>query len=287
MGQECHRHRNAVLRVRRSPDTLPWSNLAAMARNRAFSYDERFFSSQVEGSLDSARVIVPLLLRLVRPKNVVDVGCGRGAWLKAFQENGIDSICGIDASPVDPSTLLISPEKFIAADLVNLDQIPGDFDLALCLEVLEHLAPDAGCRMVKMLTRVAPAVLFSAAIPHQGGTHHINEQWPSYWRRLFEQEDFRLLDPIRPAIRDDQRVMYYYRQNLLLFVSQKAISGNETLKAEESPQEGAEIEWIHRVIFERNLGLVPFIRTVKGLIPAKARKRLRSMIGTEPSIRWK
>src|SRR5277367_2234772 len=109
-----------------------------MPRNRAFTYDERFFSSQVEGSLNSARVIIPLLLRLVRPKSVVDVGCGRGAWLKAFQENGIDNICGIDASPVDPSTLLIPREKFIAADLVNLDQIQGNFDLALCLEVLEH-----------------------------------------------------------------------------------------------------------------------------------------------------
>jgi SAM-dependent methyltransferase len=256
---------------------IPQANLAKMPRNRSFRYDEDFFGRQLDGSLNSARVIIPVVLSLISPTSILDVGCGQGAWLRVFQENGIDSVCGIDADYVNTSGLLIPREKFIAADLSQLEQINGHFDLAVCLEVLEHLPPDSGARIVKMLTGAAPVVLFSAAIPRQGGTRHINERWPSYWRCLFEQEGFRLLDPIRPKIRDDRRVMYYYRQNILLFASEEALSKNDILRAAPSPQEGAEVEWIHRVIFERNLGLIPIIRAVRGLVPEKARKSLRSL----------
>jgi hypothetical protein len=71
----------------------------------------------------------------------------------------------------------------------------------MSLEVAEHLSGKAGACLVHTLTQAAPLVMFSAAVPGQRGSHHINEQWPGYWRSLFTDEGFRLFNPIRPLIR--------------------------------------------------------------------------------------
>jgi hypothetical protein len=71
---------------------------------------------------------------------------------------------------------------------------------------------------VDCLTRLGQVVLFSAAIPHQGGTHHVNEQWPDYWAALFERHAYTVVDAIRPRIWNDPDVEWWYAQNTLLFV---------------------------------------------------------------------
>ena len=84
-------------------------------------YDDPFFAIQVEQSLQSARVVAPVVHRLFSPRSVVDVGCGLGAWLRAFSEEGIGQICGIDGDFVNRQNLLIPRAKFIAQDLSRLD----------------------------------------------------------------------------------------------------------------------------------------------------------------------
>jgi 2-polyprenyl-3-methyl-5-hydroxy-6-metoxy-1,4-benzoquinol methylase len=143
-------------------------------------YDRDFFDLRDASALQSARVVAPLVYDLLRPRTVVDVGCGRGAWLRAFQECGVEHIQGLDGDYVDREMLLIAPQSFTPYDLSRLKKIDGHFDLAICLEVLEHLSPESGCNVVDALTGAASVVLFSAAIPGQGGTGHVNEQWPSY-----------------------------------------------------------------------------------------------------------
>jgi hypothetical protein len=61
------------------------------------------------------------------------------------------------------------------------------FDLAICLEVAEHLPPEAAEGFIDSLTRLAPVVLFSAAITFQVGNQHLNGQWPDYWATLFRR----------------------------------------------------------------------------------------------------
>jgi hypothetical protein len=90
--------------------------------------------------------------------------------------------------------------------------------LAVSLEVGEHLPAASANVFIESLCRAAPVVLFSAAIPGQGGTHHINEQWPEYWRQLFAKQNFRMFDPFRPLLWHDERIVFYYRQNMFLFV---------------------------------------------------------------------
>jgi Methyltransferase domain len=226
-------------------------------------YDDAFFAVQIEQSLRSARVIAPVVHRLFSPRSVVDAGCGLGAWLRAFSEVGIEQICGIDGDYVNPQNLLIPPAKFIAQDLSRSFEIPGRYDLAMSLEVAEHLSSKAGARLVHTLTQAAPLVMFSAAVPGQSGSHHINEQWPGYWRSLFADEGFRLFDPIRPLIRDDSSVRWWYRQNLLLFASREGVSAHPQLGPEIAV--GEEMEWVHISIVRKPRDLRATLRNLPGV----------------------
>ena len=87
----------------------------------------------------------------------------------------------------------------------------------MSLEVAEHLAPECGPRFVEALVNQSDNILFSAAIPGQGGQSHVNEQWPSYWIGLFSNHRYRCFDFIRPMIWEDRQVECCYRQNILFF----------------------------------------------------------------------
>jgi SAM-dependent methyltransferase len=206
-------------------------------------YDDKFYSRQRDKSLESARIIAPLVMKAAQVKSVIDVGCGMGGWLRAFSENGVAVIRGIDGDYVDQSKLYIGPEYFSAVDLTEPLKIDERFDLAICVEVAEHLPARTSNGLVRGLTQLAPIVLFSASVPGQGGTGHINEQWPEFWRDLFAQQGFTMFDLIRPLIREDRRIDWWYRQNIAIFASEAAIQANPELR--ETPFDGKELEWVH------------------------------------------
>jgi SAM-dependent methyltransferase len=182
------------------------------------TYDSRFFSNQ-SGALKSARRILPLVLETTRARSVIDVGSGIGAWAKVAKELGC-TIAALDGDWVPQEQLLIDPTEFVRVDLANPPQDFGRrFDLALSLEVAEHLPPASAEPFVRFLASLAPVVVFSAAVPWQLGTHHVNEQYPGYWARRFEACGFVAFDAIRPRIWYDEEVEFYYRQNAILYVS--------------------------------------------------------------------
>lgn len=165
-------------------------------------------------------MIVPLVVRMLAPRSVVDVGCGLGTWLAVFAGNGVSDVVGVDGKYVDTDRLEIPPERFVAHDLATPLSVGRRFDLAVSLEVAEHLPADRAAVFVASLTGLAPFVLFSAAIPFQGGTNHVNEQWPGYWADLFEARGFAPVDCIRREVWSDERVEWWYAQNTLLFVNE-------------------------------------------------------------------
>ena len=167
----------------------------------------------------SADAVVPLILELpVTVGSVVDIGCGTGSWAAAFNVRGID-VVGVDGDYVDRKSLRIRQDQFIAHDLNQPLDLGRRFDLAVSLEVGEHLDAGLAAGFVDSLIRHADVVLFSAAVPGQGGSHHVNERWPSYWVALFEQRGYRLFDVVRPAVWNLPDVAYWYSQNLLLFAT--------------------------------------------------------------------
>jgi len=249
-------------------------------------YDDAFFAEHTDVTVQAARIIVPFLLRLARPKSVIDVGCAVGAWLKVFRENGAESIRGLDGRYVDRSKLLIDPACFTPVDLAQAVTVhrahtfrPDEgYDLAVCLEVAEHLPGSAAPGLVHTLTTLAPFVLFSAAVPGQRGVGHINEQWPSYWKSLFEEHGFRRLDPLRRHIWRDDRIPWWYRQNMFLYVSSDAMGRSEALREEEKL---AELDVVYIEFLNRYKTLKGVLGELPRVIKDAIRHRMRSTMVSE------
>jgi SAM-dependent methyltransferase len=220
---------------------------------QAGPYNAQFYELLREITSASAAIVVPIVMNLIRPESVVDIGCGIGIWLRAFSEAGVGRVLGWDGAYVDRDLLAIAPGCFQEADLEYPLSIPGGFDLACSLEVAEHLTAAAGNAIVAALCAAAPVVMFSAAVPSQGGDHHINEQWPSYWIRRFETHGFRMIDALRPQIMADQRIAYYYRQNLMMFASEEGLIRHPALRNLPGSPGILGLEWVHISVHEAEL----------------------------------
>ena len=188
-----------------------------------YTYNEEFYRYINRGSLASAEVVVPAVLDLlpVDIADVLDVGCGAGAWLSVWKSRGV-SIRGLDGAYVDASALLIDPEEFQPHDLTTPFTLGQRFDLVQSLEVAEHLPEEAAADFVANLCASTDIVLFSAAAPGQGGENHINEQPYEYWQALFDSEGFVMYDAVRDGILDNRDVMPWYRFNTFLYVRRDA-----------------------------------------------------------------
>ena len=241
----------------------------------ALPYGREFYLGQQDGSLRSAAVIVPHLLEAFAPRSAVDVGCGVATWLSVLNRAGVPDVVGMDGDYVDRSMLKIPGERFVPTDLRRPPPVSRSFDLALCLEVAEHL-PEANAEgLVRHLTSLAPVVVFSAAVPGQGGTDHINEQWQDYWRSRFAAQGFAAYDLIRPLIWTDERVEFWYRQNVVCYIREgdPAASGLVPVADEVS------LNFVHPALFrlarqEGEMFLSKALRMIPRLALNAVRRRL-------------
>ena len=140
---------------------------------------------------------------------------GTGTWLKIFQDHGV-AITGVEGDHLKKEMLLVDEKHIIIADLESKLAIDKQFDLVVSLEVAEHLKPEAAETFVNTLTSLGKVIFFSAAIPRQGGQNHINEQWPTYWQKLFNNRGYYFCDILRKKFWDDPQVEDFYKQNMFL-----------------------------------------------------------------------
>jgi SAM-dependent methyltransferase len=176
----------------------------------------------------SAVKILNLLFEIYRPHSILDVGCGLGIWLSVAKNIGVTDIHGIEGPWLNPEQLQIEPESVTIQDLDQPFHLDRSFDLIICLEVAEHLPTKTAIPFIASLVNHGDIILFSAAIPYQGGHNHINEQFPSYWADLFAKYDFIPLDMLRKQIWDDQSIHWWLRQNILLFVRREIANKKPT-----------------------------------------------------------
>ena len=246
---------------------------------KAEKYDPAFFEGSQERVESSARTVVPLLMELFKPESVVDFGCGTGTWLAVFKKLGVKTILGLDGEWVSERQLMIDKHDFQQCDLACAPLVDHPFGLALSLEVAEHLPDAVASRFVEAITNASSIVIFSAAIPFQGGTGHINEQWPEYWAKLFQSRDFVALDILRPRLWDDPRIEPYYAQNMFAFVSAKRVAEFESLANGRAEGFSNSLTRIHPKLWEsKMIEAQDFARygTVK-LLRALARSVVRSV----------
>lgn len=111
----------------------------------------------------------------------------------------------------------INKNEFLQYDLNKSIDLKKKYDLAQCLEAAEHIEPENAEIIVSNLVNASDIVLFSAAIPHQRGAHHVNEQWPEYWIELFEKKGYAVIDCLREKIWNNPKVRGFYAQNIFFF----------------------------------------------------------------------
>ena len=186
--------------------------------NHLKHYTKSYYQEIQATSVSSAKALVPLINELVHPKSIVDVGCGTGIWLREWDKQGISDYLGIDGDYIREEQLVIAKEKFLHANLDKGFRLPLKYELVVCLEVAEHIQPPAAKEFIASLCASGDVILFSAAIPGQGGLNHINEQYPHYWATLFKQHGFSPYDCIRERIWLNEKIDTCYRQNILFYV---------------------------------------------------------------------
>ncbi len=193
----------------------------------------------------SAMEIVPYIINLTNPKSVVDVGCGLGQWLKVFNELGVKDIKGIDGPHVPKDKLFIDEDFFQEFNLENADNFRPQrkYDIALNLEVAEHLHPKFAEGIVRMLCNLSDIIIFSAAIPNQTGENHHNEQYPEYWVGKFKKHEYVCLDAFRNRFWNNEKINWWYRQNMYLMV-------NTNVEAKFKNFDKFENTYIHPKLFE-------------------------------------
>lgn len=167
--------------------------------------------------------VIPKVREYIDFNSVLDVGCGIGVWLNVIEEKfNIQDYLGIDGDYVLEKDLKIDKNKFQSLDLSQEINLKRKFDLAICLEVAEHLPIDSAKILIKNICKHSDTVLFSAAIPKQGGSGHINEQWPSYWQEIFKSFNYDFYDTIRPEIWHNSSINYVYRQNIFIVANKES-----------------------------------------------------------------
>jgi SAM-dependent methyltransferase len=183
-------------------------------------YSTDFYDYIDAGSRASAQIVARLMLGEMEVRSLLDVGSGHGAWAAEWLKAGVTDVLAVDGDYVARDQLVIPAENFVAHDLANPLDLERKFDLVQSLEVAEHLPGDRAAGFIDNLVRHGDVILFSAAVPHQGGEHHVNEQPPQYWRELFAERGYDAFDWLRPRLAGRREVKPWYRFNSFIYANQ-------------------------------------------------------------------
>lgn len=150
-------------------------------------YDAVYYANYSDEMEQSTIGIAESMIKHLNPHSIVDIGCGSGEVLSEFAKRGIQA-CGADFSP---AALAICRNKGLTVcslDIEDVHSLPNwRADVALSIEVAEHLPAGLADHYAGVLTAIAQkAILITAAPPGQGGTDHVNEQPKAYWIEKFK-----------------------------------------------------------------------------------------------------
>ena len=243
-------------------------------------YNHDFYVYIDAGSRRSARAVAGLLLPEMKITSLLDIGAGHGAWAAEWLAAGVKDVVAVDGDYVTLQQLAIPEGNFVAHDLATPLDLKRKFDLVQTLEVAEHLPHAKAELFVDNLVRHGDVILFSAAVPHQGGEHHVNEQPPEYWRKKFASRGYAVFDFVRPALAGRHDVMDWYRFNSYIYANpagQKRLS-KAILEARVPDGQpltiGGDFKWLLRRTAVRLIptSLVKPIAMAKARIEAAARR---------------
>ena len=214
-------------------------------------YDPSFYDNRAASRIPAARRVMRDLAPLIQPRSMIDIGCGDGSFLAVAAEFGVVERQGVEGVWIDDAQLVVAPALVCRHDLSQSLRCERRYDLAVSIEVAEHLPPRRAHSFVDDLTWLADVLLFSAAIPGQGGTHHVNERWQSYWAEIFARRDYYCIDGLRRALWTAPEVPHSWRQNLLLYASEQGLRAWPALAAARERHASAILDIVHPRYFWR------------------------------------
>lgn len=188
-------------------------------REKEMIYNRSFFDKNLEWNIPIAESIADIIVHFFNPKSVVDVGCGNAEFLHQFQKRGIE-VFGYEGSKNAIDSALLDKKFIEQFDLKNLITPRNRYDLALCLEVAEHIEKKFSNRLVENVTSLSDMIVFTAAPSGQGGHFHINEQPKEFWIDLFEQNGFNYDSSLSQQMQaefKEKKVINWYSDNLMVF----------------------------------------------------------------------
>jgi len=184
-------------------------------------YGSNFYEDNQYGSYVSAIEVLKYVMPLYKPSSIVDFGCGTGTWLAAAKQiNREIQVIGVDGDYVDTDMLMIEKDEFLPRNLSEELDLHRKFDIAMSLEVAEHLEEKCSDVFVDTLCRHSDIILFSAAHVGQGGDGHVNEQPISYWIEKFKKRGYIWKD-IRDVFKANYDIEQWYRDNISMFIKEK------------------------------------------------------------------
>lgn len=158
-------------------------------------YKESFFCRRYKLHW-RAEHVCKAIMYTISPISVIDVGCATGDLVLGFGEYNIFSK-GLEGAKT-VSKYLVIPESDVAFRDLRVPMysapflpIPLKYDLAMCLEVVEHIEIEFADILVENLCVMGDKILLSAAPPGQGGHHHVNCQHPEYWDKKFLRGNYK------------------------------------------------------------------------------------------------
>jgi hypothetical protein len=173
------------------------------------NYDHELNSHSTNGPL----VLLQEILLETNVASLLDVGTGRGDWLSAALNLGLNDVIGIDGIKLPDNQLSCNSSLILKRNLAETFNLERKFDVVICFEVAEHLPYTSAYKLIESISKHTDLCFFGAAIPGQNGQGHINCQWPEYWQSIFNKFGFECFDDIRPRIWD-KNAEPWYRQNI-------------------------------------------------------------------------
>ncbi|MCB1519287.1 MAG: hypothetical protein KDJ37_01795 [Hyphomicrobiaceae bacterium] len=248
------------------------------------SYDFAWHARHGALTDSSARLTLQDLVAVLPIESVVDVGCGDGRWLRQCAGLGVPTIAGVDGPWTNADALVIPATCVTTTDLERQFTLDRRFDLAISLEVAEHLAPSASEQFVDNLVALSDCVLFGAAIPYQGGYRHINERWQTFWAGQFERHDYQAFDLFRYKLWNLASVHFWYKQNMLLYIKRERHDLTRAVNAHISRTGVRQlpIDLVHPEKYEsiasyEQIAFKPLLRK----LPGRAMHKARAILGGE------
>jgi hypothetical protein len=238
-------------------------------------YSDGFYINQIDGAYSSARFYSSLLERLLAPSVIVDVGCGRGAWLKAFSDAANTSgravrTCGIDGPWNSKDKLVFDVTEYHSVDLNRLHEsgLREKADLVISVETAEHIFPESTGQFINSICSFSDVVVFSGAFKGQGGLYHFNERLHSQWAEYFGRNGYSVYDLFRPIVWGRSDVNYWYQQNVFLYVRDGSEAQVKLWSEGILPQKNLKfLDCVHYLAFQER-------STILGLLKKLAQEKL-------------